>query len=131
MGWFDVEPSDGRCFALQPRAHRRYAPPFADTTPIDQEVNALGFRGPAIPTGLANPGMTRIAMLGDSFVYGMGVQGTETLSARLSEALAAAGKSVEVLNFGVPGYNTKPQNISSQNQPQAPVLATSANQLAV
>jgi hypothetical protein len=50
------------------------------------------------------PGVWRIALFGDSFVYGSEVKYPDTWAYGLARALEGSGKSVEVLNFGVPGY---------------------------
>jgi len=54
------------------------------------------------------PGTYRIAVLGDSVAFGLGVNMTyvftEVLESRLNER---GGRKVEVLNFGVSGYSTK------------------------
>lgn len=63
-------------------------------------TNSAGTRG-VREYPLEKPkGMTRIAALGDSLVFGFGVQDHETFSA----VLEARDKSLEVMNFGVPGY---------------------------
>lgn len=51
----------------------------------------------------------RIAVLGDSFAFGWGVEQDRTFSARLQQFLNSLGSGnpkFEVLNFGVPGYST-------------------------
>ena len=68
------------------------------------EVNELGFRGPA-PRRAAEAGTTRIACLGDSFTHGWGVAKDQTYPRELERVLSEAGRRVEVLNFGQPGYN--------------------------
>lgn len=66
-------------------------------------INAAGYRGPPLrPPGAA---ALRVAVLGDSFVYGVGVSEDEALPGRLGAALAARGLDAEVLNGGVPGAN--------------------------
>lgn len=47
----------------------------------------------------------RILLLGDSQAFGWGVTYEETTGALLERELTAQGRSVEVLNAGVPGYN--------------------------
>jgi len=55
------------------------------------------------------PGVFRVACIGDSITYGFGVRDSAAYPARLERRLAAirrgAGVAVEVLNFGVTGYN--------------------------
>jgi len=51
------------------------------------------------------PGVLRIAVLGDSFTFGVGVDDGERYTDRLEEQHAG----VEVLNFGVNGYGTDQQ----------------------
>lgn len=68
--------------------------------------NRLGYRDrdhtPAKP-----PGTYRIAVLGDSIAAGYRIPRTEdTFPALLERRLRAARRPVEVLNFGVTGYNT-------------------------
>lgn len=73
-------------------------------------INEHGYRD--AERSLAKPpGTLRIAVLGDSFVEARQVALADTFVARLGPALSAgcpalAGRSVEVLNFGVSGYAT-------------------------
>jgi len=68
-------------------------------------VNALGFRGPEVAVTPA-PGVRRILVLGDSVVFGQGVREDETVSAVVARSLASRTAPVEVINAGVPGYDT-------------------------
>ena len=52
------------------------------------------------------PGTVRIALFGDSFVYGSEVTYSDTWAFGVARLLEASGTTVEVLNFGVPGYGT-------------------------
>lgn len=65
---------------------------------VEYESDALGFRvdgdAPAAPKGAK-----RIAFVGDSFTYGIGVAASETFAARTAAALGAVA-----LNRGIPGY---------------------------
>jgi lysophospholipase L1-like esterase len=87
------------------------------------EINELGFRGHLPDPALDGDGGLRVVCLGDSFTFGWGVEDGETYPVQLEEALAdlvtarAAGDTgssgprssavdVEVLNVGLPGYNT-------------------------
>lgn len=58
---------------------------------------------------VAEPGVMRIAVLGDSYVQGIAVRLEHTLTSFLEthlEKCAAPGGRIEVLNFGVSGYGT-------------------------
>lgn len=76
------------------------SPEFTETS----HVNARGLRGAALaPKG---PGTRRILAVGDSFTFGHGVQDDEAYPAVAERVLRARGRDVQVLNAGVPGYNT-------------------------
>ena len=63
-------------------------------------INSLGLRGAGITT--EKPvGTRRIAVLGDSFVWGIGAAEPELFTTLLAESLPAT----QVLNFGVAGYS--------------------------
>jgi lysophospholipase L1-like esterase len=63
-------------------------------------VNSLGFREREIPAKSAD--RYRIAIVGDSFTWGQGIEERERFS-NLIEAFL--GSRYEVLNFGIPGNN--------------------------
>jgi len=68
--------------------------------------NSAGMRGREI-TPQKRPGVWRIAMLGDSVTYGLGVDADQAFPSLLESQLNAVGSgAVEVLNCGVPGYNS-------------------------
>ncbi len=66
------------------------------------DTNSRGFRGPEF--GEKKPGTRRVALLGDSITFGH-VAYEATLGVHLENALREEGEAVEVLNFGVPGYD--------------------------
>jgi hypothetical protein len=100
---FHIRPADGRCVGLEPGLTVEHTGFFLRTRPFRMEVNELGYRGPARPREHP-PGVLRVAVLGNSFVYGMGVGTDESIPANLERALAKRlGRPVEVLNFGIPG----------------------------
>ena len=67
---------------------------------VDYRINAQGFRGPALQPG--RPGVKRLAVFGDSIVFGYWVAEGDAFPAQLGSIL---GPRVETLNLGVPGYN--------------------------
>ncbi|MFO0761433.1 MAG: hypothetical protein U0359_33450 [Byssovorax sp.] len=73
---------------------------------VTYRLNRHGFRGADFEEKKA-PGVVRVALVGDSFIFGKGVEESETLKARLDAILAARGLAgrVEVLDLGIPGTN--------------------------
>lgn len=74
---------------------------------VEYRVNELGLRGPET-TVEKPPGVRRIAVLGDSIAFGYWVSDEQGMARQLETLLNQAGSGagrVEVLNFGVPGYN--------------------------
>ncbi len=65
-----------------------------------EPINAAGYRGPERPQS-PRPGILRIAFLGDSSTFGMGVCQDQTYAALLERRLPDA----EVFNFGVIGFS--------------------------
>jgi len=84
---------------------------------VTYAANALGFRGRE--TTLDKPDdVWRIVVLGDSVAFGWGVEAderfTEVAEARLNEGRASQsekGPRIEILNLGVPGYETNHQGL--------------------
>jgi len=71
-------------------------------------TNSFGLRGHEI-TLQKPPGTFRIVGIGDSHMFGAGVDQEEIYMARLEVMLnevSPPGRRFEVLNFGTPGYNT-------------------------
>jgi len=64
-------------------------------------INSDGFRGRDFQV---YPEKYRIAMIGDSFTFGFGVEDNETLPFHLGMYLNEYSDSYDVYNFGVPGY---------------------------
>ena len=71
----------------------------ARTTP-GVRANSLGFRDREVPA--KTPGKYRIAVVGDSFAFGQGIEEPERFSNLVEGFL---GPSYEVFNFGRPGNN--------------------------
>ncbi len=71
------------------------------------EINALGLRGDGPREADDGAGPLRVVCLGDSFTFGWGVEDDQTYPVQLEALLAAKGeRSVQVINCGLPGYNT-------------------------
>lgn len=69
-------------------------------------INSWGFRGDEVAERPAE-GVVRIAVVGDSETFGAALPEEQTLPGCLASALDARGAGrYEVLNLGVPGYNT-------------------------
>jgi len=67
-------------------------------------INSGGFRGPDTPL-VASPDTLRVAVLGDSETFCEGLPEERSFTGALERHLSHLGR-VEVLNFGVPGYDT-------------------------
>jgi len=98
--------------------------------PIRIEVNSLGFRGGEIAVPKP-PGTFRIFAVGESTTFGWkGVTShREAWPARLEAKLRAAhpGRTIEVINAGVPGYTSVEQRVNfmlriSKLEPDALVI---------
>ena len=72
---------------------------------VQVETNSLGFREREYPQARV-PGVRRVAVLGDSFTFGVGTEFAEIYSKALEARLNRSGARAEVINFGVGGYNT-------------------------
>ncbi|MEO6029284.1 MAG: GDSL-type esterase/lipase family protein [Candidatus Binatia bacterium] len=96
---FELDPD--LIYRLRPENAVRWSSP--EFTEISH-TNALGLRGAAV--AVKRPGAQRVLALGDSFTYGHGVQDAEAYPAVVEALLRARAHDVQVLNAGVPGYNT-------------------------
>lgn len=72
----------------------------------DEHVNDLSFRGPVLPLE-KNPGVLRIATLGDSSTFGQYVPWEDTYSEKTVTKLGAAGVPAEVIDAGVIGFTVR------------------------
>jgi lysophospholipase L1-like esterase len=92
-------------------------------------INEDGFRGPRVPIGRRS-GWNRIVVLGDSYVFGHGVNDDETFCVRLAELFP----QTEVVNLGVTGYSTDQELLLLEDralayEPDVVVLCFYANDL--
>jgi hypothetical protein len=92
-GWFHRPASEGASFLGGPDGGRI-------------RINALGLRGGEVSR--AKPeGVKRVLVLGDSFVFGVGVDESHLFTTYLAALLnRAAPDRFEVLNLGISGYST-------------------------
>ena len=73
---------------------------------VAYRTNDAGYRGDHFAAERAR-GVRRVALLGDSFAFGLGVKENDTLARHLATLLGQeAACPTEVLNFAVPGYGT-------------------------
>jgi hypothetical protein len=73
-------------------------------------INRLGLRGGEIEP--KSPGLTRVLVFGDSYVFGVGVDEEHLLTTHLRRRLEAHFPSgVDVVNMGVSGYSTDQEYI--------------------
>ncbi|MBD3161607.1 MAG: hypothetical protein GF328_05840 [Candidatus Latescibacteria bacterium] len=107
------KPFPGRGFFLLPDSsyESRYdGDPYDQLPPekvIRYTLNEEGFREGTFSDG-GDEGEPLVAVLGDSFVFGEGVEQHRTLTVVAQSLLRASwGGGVRVLNLGVPGYATE------------------------
>lgn len=81
--------------------------PNLDGTFLGKAVrtNNHGMRGPDVKIEKP-PGTRRIVGIGDSVMFGWGVEAEESFMGILAEELARRSPATEVLNLATPGYNT-------------------------
>lgn len=85
-------------FALQPNQQ-------AFTADKAVTINERGLRGEIVPYERSTDAI-RLLFIGDSIVFGFGVDDDRIVSAQVAELLRARGIDTEVINAGVPAYNT-------------------------
>jgi hypothetical protein len=91
---------------LQPDlGHRHGADRDEKLMRVDVRTNSFGFRGPAIAEK-AEPGVARIAFVGDSTTLGWGVAEQDTFAHKVIADLKDRGLKVDGYNLGVGNYNT-------------------------
>lgn len=95
---FVASPDPDLVFALRPGFRGPYAG-------VQVTVDAQGRRGRDLAG--AGDGATRITFIGDSVTFGQGVADDATLPEQVAaRSRAKLGAPVEVVNLGVPGYDT-------------------------
>ncbi len=94
---------------------------------VQVDINAQGFRGP-VATPVRDPSKKRVLVIGDSFVWGFGVEQEETFVSRMAEQCP----ELEVINFGVSGYSTDQElllftEVGKPLEPDVVVLVVASN----
>lgn len=74
---------------------------FVEGRRVPIEINGIGLRGGEV--GPKQPGEKRLLLVGDSFVFGQGVDAEQSIPAQLQSLLTASGTSVTVGNAGIAG----------------------------
>ncbi len=100
------QPAENRLYKLLPDSQGQYKNRLGESNPY--RINNLGFRGPDI-SGEKPENVYRIICLGDSCTFGEGLGGDTVPYPRILENIlneSARGVRFEVVNAGVPGYNT-------------------------
>jgi len=89
-------------YVLAPDTEVRFEGHYVKIPATTVRISSQGLRSD-VEYAIPKPaGVTRIIGLGDSFVFGSGVEAAQTFLSRWQAALSA----VEVLNLGVPGYTS-------------------------
>lgn len=116
----------------RPNISGRYAVPGVFDTTVT--INSQRLRADKEYELEAPLGVTRIAILGDSFTFGIGVNDAETYPAQLARLLAASSHAgqFEVINAGVGGTGTGDQvrrfeSLMTQFHPRIVILTTISN----
>lgn len=104
-------------FAYDPELGWDLVPGTADRTRSDEfdvevKINGQRMRSDREISPVALPGVRRLALIGDSFSFGQGVEVHEGFGERLAEALP----NVELLNLAVTGYGTDQQLMKLEAQ---------------
>ncbi|HOW59325.1 MAG TPA: SGNH/GDSL hydrolase family protein [Candidatus Omnitrophota bacterium] len=95
------------------------------------KINSSGFRDREYPAQ-KKPGVRRIIFLGDSVVYGNYLTWDQTIPKQLELNFQKNGRQVEVLNFGVSGYETEQEveffkEIGAKFNPDAVIVGYTMN----
>jgi len=120
-----------RGIPMTPHGRRAWAlPPGVEMveTNVRVRVNQLALRGPEL--GPKSSDELRLMTLGDSSVFGFGVEEEDVFGAVAAQALSEAwGKSVREINGGTPGYTSIQalhtlQDVGGVVQPDLVVIAS-------
>ncbi len=115
-------------WAHEPGRVGKFASHGFDTT---VRINSHGFRGPERSFD-KSPGRKRVVVLGDSYVWGFGVEQEELFTTLVEDRL---GPGVELVNLAVSGYSTDQElllyrNVGRRYTPDVVVLVVASNDVA-
>lgn len=108
-GFLQAQPANYPCVTGDPELNHVFqkncrGAASAESLKTDRDViyqtNSMGTRGPSW-----DPKRPAVVVLGDSYTEGFGLNEEETFPARLGEAWAKAGSSLQVLNGGTLGFS--------------------------
>jgi hypothetical protein len=102
---------------LRPHASQGFA--LGKNPPSKIHINGAGLRGAELPP----PGPGEILVLGDSQVFGLGVDDDQTFSARLAKRTGRTVINAGVPTYGPPEYNALAAELIAARKPATVVLA--------
>ena len=102
--------------------------------PPNEETNVDGLRDITRPVE-TREGLRRIIVLGDSVVFGHGLEPSQAFPQLLEASLRASGRDVDVFNLALPGWSTRQERLAYERiarkyKPNAVLLAVCLNDLA-
>lgn len=98
-----VQFHDERGWELKPGRYRHFD--AGAMTASNVAINELGLRGEHAPLQ-ASPARERVTLVGDSMMFALALDDSETIPARLQ---ATAGERYEIVNVSAPGFGTGQQ----------------------
>ncbi len=102
--------------------------------PPNEETNVDGLRDVTRPVE-SRESLRRIVILGDSVVFGHGLEPPQAFPQLLEDSLRASGHDVDVFNLALPGWSTRQEKLAYERiarkyKPKAVVLGVCLNDLA-
>jgi lysophospholipase L1-like esterase len=102
--------------------------------PPNEETNVDGLRDVTRPVE-TREGLRRVVILGDSVVFGHGLEAPQAFPHILESSLRATGRDVEVFNVALPGWSTRQERLAFERiarkyKPNVVVLGVCLNDLA-
>jgi lysophospholipase L1-like esterase len=95
----------GRIYGLKRNHQDRGEFMFDRSRAVSYRTSSLGLRGGEI--GARTQGVPRVLVIGDSYTFGWAVEEEQSYPRQATLLLSAAGREVEIINAGIPGYGTR------------------------